>query len=64
MITFLTILILASLRKNPFLLALRRWVPSGEGRGETDFFAGYILACYHDVGIAGTANSLGKLAPC
>ena len=25
MITVLTILILASLRKNPFLLALRRW---------------------------------------
>ena len=74
MITFLTILILASLRKNPFLLALRRWgrfaqsssarkVPSGEERGETDVFAGYILACYHDVGISGTANSLRKLAP-
>ena len=77
MITFLTTLILASLRKNPFLLALRRWgvshggtcssarkVPSGEEQGETDVFAGYILACYHDVGIAGTANSLRKLAPC
>ena len=37
----------ASLRKDPFLLALRRWgrfarnVPSGEERGETDLFAGY-----------------------
>ena len=36
-----------SLRKHPFLLALRRWgrfarnVPSGEKRGQTDFFAGY-----------------------
>ena len=37
-----------SLRKYPFLLALRRWgrsfprnVPSGEERGETDVFAGY-----------------------
>ena len=43
-----------SLRKHPFLLALRRWghfvrrnvcdstrnVPSGEERGETDVFAG------------------------
>ena len=27
-----------SLRKHPFLLALRRW---GEERGETDVFAGY-----------------------
>ena len=37
----------ASLRKDPFLLALRRWgrfarnVPSGKERGETDLFAGY-----------------------
>ena len=37
----------ASLRKDPFPLALRRWgsfartVPSGEKRGETDLFAGY-----------------------
>ena len=36
-----------SLRKHPFLLALRRWerfarnVPGGEERGETDVFAGY-----------------------
>ena len=33
----------SSLRKHPFLLALRRWeryVPSGEERGETDVFAG------------------------
>ena len=37
-----------SLRKHPFLLALRRWgrssarnVPSDEERGETDVFAGY-----------------------
>ena len=32
-----------SLRKPPFLLALRRWgrfVPGGEERGETDVFAG------------------------
>ena len=35
-----------SLRKHPFLHALRRWgrfarnVPSGEERGETDVFAG------------------------
>ena len=29
-----------SLRKHPFLLALRRWGPSGEERGETDVFAG------------------------
>ena len=46
---------ISSLRKHPFLLALRRWgtfraeerrssarnVPSGEERGETDVFAGY-----------------------
>ena len=38
--------VLVSLRKHPFLLALRRWgrvaqnVPSGEERGETDVFAG------------------------
>ena len=38
----------ASLRKDTFPLALRRWgrfartVPSGEKRGETDLFAGYI----------------------
>ena len=34
---------LVSLRKHPFLLALRRWgrfVPVGEERGETDVFAG------------------------
>ena len=37
-----------SLRKHPFLLALRRWgrfarnVPGGEERGERDVFAGYI----------------------
>ena len=36
-----------SLRKHPFLFALRRWacfvrnVPSGEEQGETDVFAGY-----------------------
>ena len=36
----------SSLRKHPFLLALRRWgrfarnAPSGEERGETDVFAG------------------------
>ena len=36
-----------SLRKHPFLLAVRRWgrftrnVPGGEERGETDVFAGY-----------------------
>ena len=39
-----------SLRKHPFLLALRRWwrfsrnLPSGEERGETDVFAGYITS--------------------
>ena len=39
-------MIFYSLRKHPFLLALRRWgrfarnVPSGEERGETDVFAG------------------------
>ena len=38
----------ASLRKDPFPLALRRWgrfartVPSGEKRGEKDLFAGYL----------------------
>ena len=47
-----------SLRKHPFLLALRRWgrfarrnetkrnarnVPTGEERGETDVFAGYAI---------------------
>ena len=70
MITVLTILILASLRKNPFLLALRRWgrFKSAQRqrarRNGCRSFAGYILACYHDVGIAGTANSLRKLAPC
>ena len=36
-------LIAISLRKHPFLLALRRWgrenVPNGEERGETDVFA-------------------------
>ena len=37
----------SSLRKHPFLFALRRWgrvarnVPSGEERGETDVSAGY-----------------------
>ena len=36
-----------SLRKHPFLLALRRWgrfarnMPSGEEQRETDVFAGY-----------------------
>ena len=37
-----------SLRKHPFVLALRSWgrfsrrnVPNGEERGETDVFAGY-----------------------
>ena len=35
------IIINDSLRKHPFLLALRR-VPSGEEGGETDVFAGYI----------------------
>ena len=77
MITFLTILILASLQKIRFsslfaagdvlkggTCSSARKVPSDEERGETDVFAGYILACYHDVGIAGTANSLRKLAPC
>ena len=42
-----------SLRKRPFLLALRRLgrfvsfrnVPSGEERGETDVFAGYGFVC-------------------
>ena len=40
---------LDSLRKHPFLLALRRWerfarnVPSGEERAETDVFEGYSL---------------------
>ena len=40
------VMVLVSLRKHPFLLALRRWrrvarnVPSGEERGETDVFAG------------------------
>ena len=39
-----------NLQKHPLLLALRRWrrfapnVPSGEERGETDVFAGYV---YH-----------------
>ena len=37
----------SSLRKHPFLFALRRWgrfarnVPGGEEHGETDVFAGY-----------------------
>ena len=38
-----------SLRKDPFLLSLSRWrrfsarnVPSGEERGETNVFAGYM----------------------
>ena len=35
------IIINDSLRKHPFLLALRR-VPSGEEGGETDIFASYI----------------------
>ena len=39
-------IISCSLRKHPFLLALRQWghfnVPGGEERGETDVFAGYI----------------------
>jgi len=42
---------ISSLRKHPFLLALRRWgrssarnVPSGEERGETDIFAGYKIS--------------------
>ena len=32
--------IFRSLRKHPFLLALRRWGRFGEERGETDVFAG------------------------
>ena len=42
--------VMSSLRKYPFLLALRRWgcfalnVPSGEERGETDAFAGYVMS--------------------
>ena len=42
--------ITGNLRKHPHLLALRRWgrfapnVPSGEARGETGVFAGYV---YH-----------------
>ena len=42
--------ITGNLRKHPLLLVLRRWgrfapnVPSGEERGETDVFAGYV---YH-----------------
>ena len=42
--------ITGNLRKHPLLLALRRWgrfapnVPSGEARGETGVFAGYV---YH-----------------
>ena len=53
--TFYWIYACASLRKHPFLLALRhggrfarRNVPSGEERGETDVFAGYTCAsnCY------------------
>ena len=45
--SFLPFLDLCSLRKHPFLLALRRWgrsarnIPSGEERGETDVFARY-----------------------
>ena len=41
---------MASLRKHPFLLALRCWgrfarnLPSSEERGETDVFAGYSMA--------------------
>ena len=31
-----------SLRKHPFLLALRRWGRFAEERGETDVFAGYL----------------------
>ena len=48
---------LTSLRKHPFLLALRRWgrfarknVPSGEERGETDVFAGWSLTFLTYVG--------------
>ena len=32
--------VINSLRKHPFLLALRRW---GQERGETDVFAGYVI---------------------
>ena len=38
---FYIVIIKDSLRKHPFLLALRR-VPSGEEGGETDIFASYI----------------------
>ena len=36
------LLVTVSLRKHPFLLALRRRVLSDEERGETDVFAGYV----------------------
>ena len=55
---------LCSLRKHPFLLALRRWgrfarrnarnVPSGEERGETDVFAGYELCSWSEPEIVAT----------
>ena len=47
-VVFVSGLRLPSLRKHPFLRALRRWdvsarnVPSGEERGETDVFAGSV----------------------
>ena len=55
-----------SLRKHPFLLALRRWgrfakrfVPSGEERGETDVFAGY-SACHHSAMMCSYPGLLGN----
>ena len=41
--TLRSILKISSLRKHPFLHALRRWgrFPRGEERGVTDVFAGY-----------------------
>ena len=51
---------MVSLRKHPFLLALRRWGRfEGEKRGETDVFAGYSVVkfiafvCYRIVAPVG-----------
>ena len=57
----------SSLRKHPFLLALRRWarfarknVPSYEERGQTDVFAGYIGSRPLNLGVQPTSTENSK----
>ena len=60
-----------SLRKHPFLLALRRWgrfarnVQSGQERGQTDVFAGYKYMSTQNLKPAETASKwLEKRTDC